>query len=138
MASAGHPPPAIVRPDGSVTFPEVPTGPPIGLALMPFESVTVELPEGSVIALYTDGLIETRTADLDAGMKRLAAALSRPWESLERLCTDVITTMTPDATPDARRNPGVVLPNAMNGQSTHDDIALLLARIRAPDLGEAA
>ncbi|MYS19046.1 PAS domain S-box-containing protein [Streptomyces sp. DvalAA-14] len=137
MASAGHPPPAVIRPDGRVTFPEVPTGPPIGLGLTPFESVTVELPEGSIIALYTDGLIETRTEDLEHGMRRLAAALSPRPDSLEQMCTDVIATMTPGAVPDARRNLGVVLPGMMRGRwSTHDDIALLLARTRAPDPGQ--
>ncbi|MFC4036746.1 SpoIIE family protein phosphatase [Streptomyces polygonati] len=138
MASAGHPPPAIVLPDGQVTFPEVPTGPPIGLGQTPYESVTVRLPLGSVIALYTDGLIETRTADLDDGMRRLGEALARPCGSLDRRCAEVIATMTPGAMPQARRNLGVVLPGMMKGQSTHDDIALLLARTRAPNPGEPA
>ncbi|OSP40655.1 histidine kinase, partial [Streptomyces sp. 13-12-16] len=46
VARAGHPPPAVVRPDGGVEFWEVPAGPPLGLGGLPFESAELELPEG--------------------------------------------------------------------------------------------
>jgi PAS domain S-box-containing protein len=112
MATAGHPPPAIVTPDGTVTFPPLPTGTPIGLGVRTYESVRLELPEGSLIVLYTDGLIETREDSLDAGMDRLRAALSQdPTALLEDLCTTVINTMVADP--------------------FDDDIALLIARTRA-------
>lgn len=65
MARAGHPPPAIVLPDGTVRFPEVPAGPPLGLVSLPFETADFELPEGSRLVLYTDGLIEHRDRDVD-------------------------------------------------------------------------
>ncbi len=71
MARAGHPPPAVIDPHGHVTFPDLPTGAPLGLGLVPFESITLELAEGSVLALYTDGLIEARDQDISAGMNRL-------------------------------------------------------------------
>ena len=88
MARAGHPPPAIVDPQGRITFPDLPTGTPLGTGLgVPFEAVEVELPEGSLIALYTDGLIESREHDIDVGMDRLGAALAQPDRSLEDLCT---------------------------------------------------
>jgi PAS domain S-box-containing protein len=112
MARAGHPPPAIVDPYGHVTFPDLPPGTPIGLGLMSFESVEMELPEGSVIALYTDGLIESRGSDLDVGQNRLRRALSRTGVPLEELCADVVDTM------------------ATRGHSD-DDVALLLARTRS-------
>ncbi|MFE8013680.1 SpoIIE family protein phosphatase [Streptomyces antibioticus] len=57
MAAAGHPAPAVVLPDGSVTFVELPQGPPLGAGGMPFEAAEVTLPEGSVLALHTDGLL---------------------------------------------------------------------------------
>ncbi|WP_432031565.1 SpoIIE family protein phosphatase [Streptomyces antibioticus] len=57
MAAAGHPAPAVVLPDGSVTFVELPQGPPLGAGGMPFEAAEVILPEGSVLALHTDGLL---------------------------------------------------------------------------------
>ncbi|RKN40068.1 SpoIIE family protein phosphatase [Streptomyces hoynatensis] len=109
MARAGHPPPAIADPGGRVSFPELPTGVPIGLGLGTFESVEFELPEGSVIALYTDGLVETRGADIDVGLGQLRTALSRPGLPLEELCSAVVDT-------------------AIGGGRAEDDVALLLAR----------
>ncbi|NUT09910.1 MAG: SpoIIE family protein phosphatase [Nonomuraea sp.] len=112
MATAGHPPPGIVTPDGAVTFPRPPSGTPIGLGLGAFQSLDLELPEGSLIALYTDGLIETRDADIEAGIERLGAALSRAPLPLERFCDSVVETMT-------------------GGRTCEDDVALLVARTRA-------
>ncbi|MFJ4919149.1 SpoIIE family protein phosphatase [Streptomyces sp. NPDC088725] len=109
IARAGHPPPAIVDPSGRVTFPDLPSGTPIGLGLMTYESVELELPVGSVIALYTDGLIETRQADIDTGLDRLGAALSLTGKPLEDLCAQVVDTIV-------AKTP------------SEDDVALLLAR----------
>ncbi|WP_370410006.1 SpoIIE family protein phosphatase [Streptomyces fradiae] len=78
VASAGHPPPAVAAPDGSVAYLQVDPGPPLGVGGLPFETTEVELAPGSVLALYTDGLIEGRGGDLDAGMAELAACLARP------------------------------------------------------------
>ncbi|MET8623357.1 SpoIIE family protein phosphatase [Kitasatospora sp. NPDC004669] len=115
VASAGHPPPAVVDPQGHVVFPELPTGPPLGLAALPFETVELELAEGSRLVLYTDGLVEDRERDIDEGLELLRTALSGPPRTPEQTCTDVLGTMLP----------------------THpqDDIALLVARTRvlAPD-----
>jgi len=112
MARAGHPPPGIVTPDGSVTFPDLPPGPPLGLGGLPFESAEFELAEGSVLALYTDGLIESRIQDVDIGLERLRTALSRPGLPLEEQCTTVLETV-------------------LAGGSPEDDVALLLARTHA-------
>ncbi|YCK41660.1 SpoIIE family protein phosphatase [Actinomadura sp. ATCC 39365] len=114
MAAAGHPPPAIVTPDGAVTFPRPPTGTPIGLGLGDFRPLDLELGPGSLVALYTDGLIETREADIEAGIDRLAAALTAAVSAaptLDDFCTSVIRAMTGDRPPE-------------------DDIALLVARTR--------
>ncbi|MEU8951180.1 SpoIIE family protein phosphatase [Streptomyces sp. NPDC048489] len=108
MARAGHPPPAVIAPCGHVTFPDLPAGAPLGLGLVPFESTTVELAEGSVLALYTDGLIEARHQDITDGMNRLRAALSRPALTLDDLCSSTVDTLRVEP-------PG-------------DDVTLLLAR----------
>ncbi|WP_329135074.1 SpoIIE family protein phosphatase [Streptomyces sp. NBC_01476] len=129
MACAGHPPPALIHPDGSVTFPKLPPGTPLGMGMDTHESRTLELAEGTVIALYTDGLIETRGADLDAGLRRLGATLERtPTASLEELCTRVVAAMTPDERHRAAPGESPTAPRA-----TDDDIALLVARTRVPD-----
>ncbi|MFJ8028870.1 SpoIIE family protein phosphatase [Streptomyces sp. NPDC096311] len=112
MAGAGHPPPAIVDPQGRVTFPALPTGTPLGIgAGVPFEAVEMELAEGSLLALYTDGLVETRDHDIDEGMRRLGTALSQPGRSLEDLCTSAM-----DNSPN---------------QAPCDDATLLLVRTRS-------
>ncbi|WP_330177484.1 SpoIIE family protein phosphatase [Streptomyces sp. NBC_01498] len=110
VALAGHPPPAVVDPDGGVTFPDLPHGTSLGVALLPYESGEVRLPENGVIAFYTDGLVEDRRHDIDIGMARLSDALGRRAASLEELCAAVIDTL-PTTTPA-------------------DDVTLLLARDR--------
>lgn len=108
MARAGHPPPVVVTPDGRVSFPELPAGPPLGLGGMPFETAEISLPEGSLIGLYTDGLIEGRDRDPDLGMSRLGGALAQRGLPLDALCASVVDQLVPVPQPD--------------------DVALLLAR----------
>ncbi|MFF1604750.1 SpoIIE family protein phosphatase [Streptomyces mirabilis] len=120
MARAGHPPPAIIDPQGCITFPDMPAGAPLGLGLglVPFESVELELPEGTLLALYTDGLVESRDDDIDVGLDRLGAALAGSGSSLEDLCSHVIET----------------LPT----QAPADDVTLLLARTRGLEAAQVA
>ncbi|WP_433916515.1 SpoIIE family protein phosphatase [Streptomyces sp. NBC_01744] len=58
FARAGHPAPVIVHPNGSLEFPDVPAGPPLGSAHPPYETTEVELPTGSTIALSTHSLAQ--------------------------------------------------------------------------------
>jgi serine phosphatase RsbU (regulator of sigma subunit)/anti-sigma regulatory factor (Ser/Thr protein kinase) len=113
MARAGHPPPALVQPDGTVSFPDLPAGPPLGLGGLPFEAAEIHLPEGSQLFLYTDGLIEDRHRDVDAVLDQLRGALARPERTPEETCQAVLDTVAP-------AHPG-------------DDIALLVARTHALD-----
>ncbi|MEV7124048.1 SpoIIE family protein phosphatase [Kitasatospora griseola] len=73
-ASAGHPPPALVHPDGRVEYLAVNPGPPLGIGGLPFEAAECAPRAGSVLALYTDGLIGGG-GDVDEGMAQLAAQL---------------------------------------------------------------
>ncbi|MGY5126429.1 SpoIIE family protein phosphatase [Streptomyces nigrescens] len=113
MARSGHPPPAIVRPDGTVTFPDLPAGPPLGLGGLPFETAACHLPEGSQLVLYTDGLIRDRHRDFDLSLDRLREALAHQDRSPEDTCEAVLRTVVPD--------------------HPTDDIALLVARTRVLD-----
>ena len=113
MARAGHPPPAVVTPDGEVRFLNLPTGPPLGLGGLPFESVEVELAEGSLLALYTDGLVEAADRDIEDGLDLLRGALADKAGPLEETCDQVLRTVLP-ARPA-------------------DDIVLMLARTSALD-----
>lgn len=100
MARAGHPPPVIVTPDDGVSFPDLPAGPPLGLGGLPFESLEIELPEGSLLGLYTDGLIEGADKDLGRGMERLGRAVSRDGVPLKDLCPAVVKELLPVPQPD--------------------------------------
>ncbi|MER6086032.1 SpoIIE family protein phosphatase [Streptomyces sp. NPDC001833] len=110
MACAGHPAPIVVHPDGTTTLLDLPAGPPLGVGGLPFEAIEVDLPEDSLLALYTDGLVESRTRGLDEGLDALGRALTTPVDSLEALCSEVVEALLPGG-PD-------------------DDAALLLARPR--------
>ncbi|MEU1320583.1 SpoIIE family protein phosphatase [Streptomyces tibetensis] len=118
MARAGHPPPAIVRPEGTVTYPDLPAGPPLGLGGLPFDAVEVDLPEGSQVVLYTDGLIEDRHRDVDVVLEQLREALAHPGRAPEETCQAVLDTVAP--------------------AHPHDDIALLVARVHALGPGRIA
>jgi PAS domain S-box-containing protein len=108
LTSAGHPPPALRHPSGAVEFLEVPGGVMLGVGQGRYPVTDTDLPEGSVLALYTDGLIEQPGQDLGTGMSRLARALvAGPARSLDDLCDSVL---------------------ASTGPHARDDIALLLAR----------
>jgi len=112
MARAGHLAPAVIHPDGSVTFPDLPAGLPLGVGGMPFETAELELAEGAQLVLYTDGLIEDRTRDLDVGMELLRQSLAgHPGRSPEESCQAVLDELLPGR--------------------PKDDVALLIARTRA-------
>ncbi len=94
VARAGHPGPAVVYPDGTVTYPDVPVSPPLGLQGYPFETAELRLPEGSRLVLFTDGLVERRDRDIDTGLDLLGEVLTGGTErSPEELCQAVIDTM---------------------------------------------
>jgi PAS domain S-box-containing protein len=121
MARAGHPEPAVLTPDGVVDYLDLPAGPPLGLGGLPFEEAEVELPQGSLLVLYTDGLIESRQRDIDSGLNAMRKVLSdvhlRPGgpaearPSLASICDSLV---------------GALLP-----EQAGDDAALLVARTRA-------
>ncbi|MFJ4777107.1 SpoIIE family protein phosphatase [Streptomyces sp. NPDC088762] len=110
MASAGHPGPALVSEGGEVEFPELPAGLPLGVGGMPFEATELQLPEGSRLVLFTDGLVEDRHRDYDSGVTLLAETLARSGRSPEQACADVL--------------------GAMLYPVQSDDIALLIADTR--------
>ncbi|MFB6840399.1 SpoIIE family protein phosphatase [Streptomyces sp. NPDC056361] len=90
IARAGHPPPAVATPDGTVTFLDGPPGTPLGTGAHDFGTQEVTLPEGGLLVLYTDGLIEARDRDLDQGMSQLAQALRPVTRPLDTLCDEVL------------------------------------------------
>ncbi|WP_345585565.1 SpoIIE family protein phosphatase [Streptomyces prasinosporus] len=113
-ARAGHPPPALLTPDGEARLIDLPAGPPLGLGgVQPYESAGVDLPEGSLLAMYTDGLLKESRGygDTDARTGRLLASLKHAGPELEDICDRVAATLLPGG--------------------PYDDVALLLARVHA-------
>ncbi|MGW2445669.1 ATP-binding SpoIIE family protein phosphatase [Streptomyces sp. NPDC001675] len=112
VARAGHVLPVVVSRDGTTDLLDVPPGPPLGLGGLPFEAADFVLPEGSLLALYTDGLIEARDHDVETGVALLRHTLGQPSASLQAACDTVLQALLPPDRPS-------------------DDVALLLARTHA-------
>lgn len=108
IANAGHVPPAFVHPDGHTELIPVPAGVPLGVGNVSFQTVEVAAPDGGLIALCTDGLVESRDRDLTAGLDTLRESLSVLGASPDDLCENVLRTLHTD--------------------EREDDVALLIAR----------
>ncbi|MYS14491.1 PP2C family protein-serine/threonine phosphatase, partial [Streptomyces sp. SID4982] len=107
LSCAGHLPPVLVRSDHEATLLDIPTAAPLGVGGVPFGTLEVKLPEGSLLALYTDGLVETRDDAIDVGLRALCRALEGATGSLQQTCDRLLDTVD---------------------HSSGDDVALLLAR----------
>ncbi len=122
VSSAGHLPPVLVLPDGSSETLAVHPHPGLGAEFAlrePFDVHTFDAPPGSLLALYTDGLVEDPAVAIDEGIARLRHAVSRvhPWDDLQWAARRVVGELTPPRRP-------------------RDDVTLLLARtagVRNPD-----
>ncbi|MFE0511019.1 SpoIIE family protein phosphatase [Streptomyces sp. NPDC058964] len=129
-ASAGQPPPAVAHPDGTVTFLPMAPDPPLGVAAPPFEALETLLPAGSLLALYSDGLVESKDRDVTTGMRHLAELLGQSvnpmpnspadTSGLDALCATLTSALLP-----------------AHGALT-DDAALLLARTHPLDAENVA
>jgi len=111
VASAGHLPPLLVGPDGTNEFLSLTPAPPLGIGSGSVQSKFVPVTDGSLLVLYTDGLVENRTRDIDVGLRLLSeifgpGAAARP---LEDLCRATLAGVYSD--------------------QQRDDIALLMARL---------
>ncbi|WP_234017546.1 MULTISPECIES: SpoIIE family protein phosphatase [unclassified Streptomyces] len=109
FANAGHLPPVLVEDGEDALLLDVPPGMPLGVGGEPFEEIEVELPDGALLALYTDGLVESRHHPLDEGLRAFRTALSGADRPLEDACDHVL--------------------NALDTSHGEDDIALLMARV---------
>lgn len=74
LASAGHLPPLLLDGQGSAEFVDVPIGAPLGTGVIPYDPIRLKVPAGGHLAMYTDGLVKSRQADLDHQLDRLRSA----------------------------------------------------------------
>ncbi|GGY68035.1 PAS domain S-box protein [Streptomyces sp. WAC04189] len=110
IATAGHLPPVVIRPDGTTGLIDPAPGPPLGIGGTTFTTHRFTLAPGSRVLLYTDGLVETRTDPIDDRLQLLLDLLTRhAHRELEDTC---------DLLLEELRHPG-----------SRDDVALLLASL---------
>jgi serine phosphatase RsbU (regulator of sigma subunit) len=110
VALAGHLPPVLAMPDGTTHVPNMPADLSLGLGTANFGEARVRLPAGAILALFTDGLVETRTRSYDQGILAMRAMLGRQCDTLGDACDALVRSL---------------------GQDPEDDITLVLARIPA-------
>ena len=100
----------IAHPDGTTSVPELPSGLPIGLGTAIYGQISLPLPPGTALALYTDGLVDTRTRSSQEGIEALRAGLAATGPSpLGRCCDRLVGSLAPHP---------------------EDDTTLVLARVR--------
>ncbi|HEX6522880.1 MAG TPA: PP2C family protein-serine/threonine phosphatase [Streptosporangiaceae bacterium] len=110
IAGAGHLPPVLAFPDGTTRILDLPAGESLGLGTEIYREAAVALPPGAVLALFTDGLVESRTRAFDQGILALQTVLSTSCEDLEATCDALIGTLA---------------------DHYEDDVTVVLARIPA-------
>lgn len=116
--SAGHPPPLVRAPDGTVTDLRS-RGLPLGIRLRnDADACTAAIPAGATVVFYTDGLIES-TKDVIAGERTLRAALADP-------------------SAVARPQVAQTLYDRVLHDGTHDDVAILAMRVDAGSAGASS
>ncbi|MFB7946549.1 SpoIIE family protein phosphatase [Kitasatospora phosalacinea] len=108
LASAGHVPPVLVHPDGRGELLELPSGAPIGVGGVPFQTKKIDVSDGSMLVLCTDGLVEVRGGDIGEGLAALCGNLIDPKQTPDEACDTVL--------------------NTLHSDDRQDDIALLVAR----------
>ncbi|MEY9968587.1 anti-sigma regulatory factor (Ser/Thr protein kinase) [Streptacidiphilus sp. MAP12-16] len=117
-ARAGHPPPAVLLPDGTAEFLDVPEGPPLGEGLAHYTVGERTLPEGSVLVLHNDALLQEGPRPLHLPLDRVSRAAATAESSLQDACDAILDAVAPE-------QPG-------------QDVVLLLARTRALDADQTA
>jgi GAF domain-containing protein len=108
LSAAGHLPPVLAWPDGATRVPDLPAGQSLGLGTAVYGQARIKFPPGTIIALYTDGLVETRTRSFDQGITALRTILASRADPLETACDAIIASLA---------------------ERSEDDVTLILARI---------
>ena len=108
LSAAGHLPPVLAMPDGTTRVPDLPGGQSLGLGSAVYGQARIKFPPGAVIALYTDGLVETRTRSFDQGIVALRSILACGPPRLDAACDQLISALA---------------------ERSEDDVTVVLARI---------
>ena len=101
LASAGHPPALLVSPEGTSEYVAPPSAVPLGGIRFPrYEDVTLDMPPGAGLVLYTDGIVERRGEALDEGLSGLRRLVDGEDGDAETLCDRVLDGMLPSGSVD--------------------------------------
>ncbi|WP_405649708.1 SpoIIE family protein phosphatase [Streptomyces sp. NBC_00019] len=120
IANAGHIPPVIVHAeDGRSELLDLPTGAPIGVGGVAFESVRVRVQPGDRLVMCTDGLVEVRGEDIGVGLAALCESAAHPAASMDDACDTIIRVL-----------------NTRGGRK--DDVALLMSRLNGIEPDDVA
>jgi anti-anti-sigma factor len=117
FASAGHPPPLLIDPDGPASYLMEGRSPPLGVTKAAQAEATVAIQPGSTLVLYTDGLIEGRRGSIAESMEALRMAVEGHHGDLESLCDDRVL-------------------QPPRPESSGDDVALLTVRVLPAPIGD--
>ncbi|MEI7033871.1 SpoIIE family protein phosphatase [Streptomyces pratensis] len=110
VASAGHLPPVFIDPGAAgARIVTVPVGPPLGAGFGGYATASVPCGPGTVLFMYTDGLVERRGEDIDVSVRRLSSLTLPLSGRLDDLLDEVLDRF---------------------GEEAEDDIAVLASRIR--------
>lgn len=112
IATAGHLPPVLARPGATTRVIDLPGGQSLGVSPADYGQARIKLRPGTILALYTDGLVETRTRPFDQGILALCAALEHPHPDLDATCDQLAA-----------------------AETREDDITLVLVRIQPDPAG---
>ncbi|MER6183432.1 SpoIIE family protein phosphatase [Streptomyces sp. NPDC001652] len=126
IANAGHIPPVIVHAeDGRSELLDLPTGAPIGVGGVPFESVRVRVQPGDRLVMCTDGLVEVRGEDIGVGLATLCESAAHPAASMDDACDTIIRALAATFSEEGR-----------GGRK--DDVALLMSRLNGIEPDDVA
>ena len=117
FASAGHPPPLLIGPNGSARYLMEARSPPLGVTKAAQAEATVTIDPGSTLVLYTDGLIEGRRGSITESMEALRTAVEGHHGDLDSLCDDRVL-------------------QPPRPESSGDDVAVLMVRLLPAPLGD--
>lgn len=109
IANAGHIPPVLAQPGQAPRRLDIPTGAPLGVGGVSFSRAQVEVPDGSLLVLCTDGLLESRHRDVEEGIAALCEAIEVPAAELDKQCDALLENL--------------------GAQHRDDDVALVMARL---------
>jgi anti-anti-sigma factor len=117
FASAGHPPPLLIDPDGPASYLMEGRSPPLGVTNAAQAEAIVKIRPGSTLVLYTDGLIEGRRGSIAESMEALRTAVEGHHGDLDSLCDERVL-------------------QPPRPESSGDDVALLLVRLLPAPVGD--